>query len=196
MNHENKNDLLMIRSMYIKKEKGIDKYIDKLIDTKIKDDEKIMYETSIIPSGGLRAVIYSKLLIMKDKKIKSSLHVDKKVREVDISEYGEEFVLDLCKVISIYMDNAIEATSKSRKKEILIQLYLDSEDRFKISITNTYTGGIEISKLEVKGYSTKGEGRGYGLALASEILNKHKNVENDKKIDKTTFTQTIVINKI
>lgn len=195
MNHENKNDLLMIRSMFIKKEKNIDKYIDQLIDTKIKDDEKLMYETSVIPSGGLRAVIYSKLLIMKDKKINNILHVDKQVRRVDLSEYGDEFVLNLCKIVSIYIDNAIEATMKTKKKEILLQLYLDSEENFNISITNTFTGEIDLSKIDTKGYSTKGDGRGYGLALANEILSRNKDIKNERKIDKNTFTQAIVINK-
>jgi len=195
MNHENKNDLLMISSMIIKKENNIDKYIDKLIDTKIKDDEKLMYETSIIPSGGLRAVIYSKLLIMKDKKISSVLHVDKKVRSVDLSDYGEEFVIDLCKIVSIYIDNAIEATLSSKNKEILVQLYLNSENKLEIAIANTFKGEVDLSKIDLKGYSTKGEGRGYGLSLAHEILGRNKNIENIRKLDKNMFTQIIIINK-
>jgi len=195
MNHENKNDLLMIRNMIIKKEKDVDKYIDKLIDVKIKDDEKIMYETSIIPSGGLRAVVYAKILMMKDKKIKNKLHVDKNVRRVDLSEYSEEFVLDLCRVISIYVDNAIEATLLCKNKEVLIELFLDSKDNFNISITNTYQGNIELSKIDDKGYTTKGNGRGYGLTLAASLLDKHKKMTNVRKIDKKTFNQTIIIKK-
>lgn len=195
MNHENKNDLLMIRNMIIKKEKNIDKYIDKLIDVKIKDDEKAMYETSIIPSGGLRAVIYSKILIMKDKKIQNKLHVDKEIRSIDLTEYTDEFVLDLCKVVNIFIDNAIEATEMTKKKEVLIQLFLDSDKKFNISITNTYKGNIDLQKIDSKGYTTKGEGHGYGLALANEILNKHKYITNTRKITKTTFTQTIIIEK-
>ena len=195
MNHENKNDLLMIINMIIKKEKAIDKYIDKLIDVKIKDDEKVMYETSIIPSGGLRATIYSKILMMKDKKLDYKLHVDKSVRKVDLSEYTDEFVLDLCKIVSIFIDNAIEASLASKKKEILIQLFMDSEDKFNISIANTYKGSIDLSKIEVKGYTTKGEGHGYGLTLANELLNKHKFIQNTREIKKNIFVQNLIIVK-
>lgn len=194
MNHENKNDLLMIRNMILKSEKNVDKYIDKLIDMKIKDDEKVMYETSIIPSGGLRAVIYSKILIMKDKKINSKLHVDKSVRSIDLTDYSDEFVLDLCKIINIYIDNAIEATLLTKKKEVLIQLFLDSQSRLNISITNTYIGNIELSKIDSKGYTTKGEGHGYGLNLAAQMLNKHKDMTNVRKVNKNTFNQTIILN--
>ena len=132
---------------------------------------------------------------MKDKKINNTLHVDKKVRSVDLSDYGDEFVLNLCKIVSIYIDNAIEATMKTKKKEILLQLYLDSEENFNISITNTFTGEIDLSKIDTKGYSTKGDGRGYGLALANEILSRTKAIKNERKIDKNTFSQSIIINK-
>ena len=196
MNHENKNDLLMIRNMIIKKEKDVDKYIDKLIEVKIKDDEKVMYETSIIPSGGLRATIYSKILMMKDNKINYKLHVDKGVRQVDLSGYSDEFVLDLCKVVSIFIDNAIEATCASKKREVLIQLFMDSEDKLNISIANTYKGSIDLSKIEMKGYTTKGEGHGYGLSLANELLSKHKFIRNTREIRKNTFVQNLVIDKI
>lgn len=193
MNHENKNDLLMIRNMIIKKDKDVDKYIDKLIDVKIKDDEKAMYETSIIPSGGLRAVIYSKILIMKDRKVKNKLHVDKAIRGVDLTDYSDEFVLDLCKILNIYMDNAIEAAEQTKKKEVLIQLFLDSKDNFNISITNTYSGSIDETKIGTKGYTTKGDGHGYGLTLANQLLSKHNKMTNTRKITNKTFTQTIVI---
>lgn len=195
MNHENKNDLLMIRGMITKKEKDVDKYIDSIINTKIKDDEKVMYETSIIPSGGLRAVIYSKLLIMKDKKINSILHVDKEVRKIDLSEYSDQFVLDLCRVVSIYIDNAIEATETTKRKEIVIQLFIDSESKFNISITNTYSGTIDLSRIDSKGYTTKSSGHGYGLALASEILGKNKEMVNSRKVNQNAFTQIIIIDR-
>lgn len=195
MNHENKNDLLMIRNMIMKKEKDVEKYIDKIIDIKIKDDEKIMYDASIIPSGGLRAVIYSKTLMMKDKKIKSELRVDKKVRQVDLSEYSEEFVLDLCRIISIYIDNAIEATLLCKNKEVFIQLFVDSKDNFNISIANTYKGSLDLSKIDDRGYTTKGNGHGYGLSLAASLLEKHKKMINVRKIDKKVFNQTIIIEK-
>lgn len=195
LNHENKNELLMIRNMLNKKDKAVEQYIDKMIEVKTKDDEKIMHESSVIPSGGLRAIIYSKLLIMKDKKIKNTLHVDKKVRTIDLTDYDDEFVLDLCKIVSIFIDNAIEATMLTKKKEVVIEMFLDSEDVFNISVSNTYNGFIDLAKINQKGYTTKGNGHGYGLTLASELINKHKEMKNSRKITENIFTQTITIDK-
>jgi len=82
-----------------------------------------------------------------------------------------------------------------KNKEVLIELFLDSKDNFNISITNTYQGNIELSKIDDKGYTTKGNGRGYGLTLAASLLDKHKKMTNVRKIDKKTFNQTIIIKK-
>jgi len=49
-NHENKNQLLTIRNMVKAKDKTVIKYIDKLVDNKIKDNENIFYKTSKIHS--------------------------------------------------------------------------------------------------------------------------------------------------
>ena len=67
-NHENKNELITIRNMIINNKRAV-KYIDELINNKIKDNEKIMTQATKIPEGGLRAVMYSKMCLMKEKNI-------------------------------------------------------------------------------------------------------------------------------
>jgi len=69
-NHENKNQLLTIRNMLPKTNKKIISYIDKIIENKLKDNEKAMVEACKIPAGGLRGLIYSKILVMKNLKIR------------------------------------------------------------------------------------------------------------------------------
>ena len=86
-NHENKNQLLTIRNMIKANDQTIDKYIDKLVDNKIKDNETIFYKTSKIPEGGLRATIYSKLCKMNDAGIDYALDISNNVRTADLSIY-------------------------------------------------------------------------------------------------------------
>lgn len=191
-NHENKNQLLTIRSMIVKKDKNIPEYIDKLIDNKIKDDEKLMFDTSTIPAGGLRAVIYSKMLVMKDKKIKFNLSVDRKVRTVELIELGEDLMLDTCKIIGVFLDNAIDAVLNLKHKNIRINLFTGDE-YLNIEISNNFEGNIDLTRINEKGYTSKSKGHGYGLSLVKEIIDKNDKLLNERRINKNIFIQKLKI---
>lgn len=108
-NHENKNQLLTIRNMISDKSKKVAKYIDEIVKNKLKDDERIMQEVSIIPAGGLRGLVYSKVLDMKQKEIEYELNISKDVRTVDlINRIDDRDMLDICQIIGVYIDNAIQ----------------------------------------------------------------------------------------
>ena len=58
-NHENKNQLLIIKNMINKKDKDVVKYIDTIIKDQKEDDEALYTRVMTIPSGGLQGIIYS-----------------------------------------------------------------------------------------------------------------------------------------
>ncbi|MBR2708201.1 MAG: GHKL domain-containing protein [Bacilli bacterium] len=191
--HENKNELLTIRNMIKNNDKKSIEYIDKLVDNKIKDNEKIMYQTSKIPEGGLRATIYSKLCVMEKYKIKYKLDISKNVRTVDLINLDEEVILNICKILGVFMDNSIEAVKNLKKKEINIELYVIDEELY-IDITNNFKGNIDISKIGHERHTTKGENHGYGLLLVNKIINENKKyLENENSINGEYFTQTLKI---
>jgi len=194
--HENKNQLLTIRAMIVKKEKKLKDYIDSIIDTISNDNEKIMYDTNKIPSGGLRAIIYSKMLSMKDKSIDVNLDIERNVRLVELINLSDKVMLDICKIMGVFLDNAIEEVEKLSKKEILIKLYVDNKDLC-ISITNNYKGKIQLDKISNKGYTTKENGHGYGLTLVKNIINNNgKMLENNTEINNDYFTQILIIKNV
>lgn len=169
-NHENKNQLLTIRNMIVEKNKKAAKYIDELVKNKLKDDEKIMQEVSVIPAGGLRGLIYSKVLYMKEKNIEYELNISKEVRTVElINKLNDSDMLDICQIIGVYIDNAIEAVLTIKEKYVNIDMYLENSSLV-FEISNYYEGKIELGKLEEKGYTTKIKGHGYGLSLTKEII--------------------------
>ena len=193
--HENKNEFLTIRNM-IKDNNDKDtviKYIDKLVDNKIKDNDKIMKKTAKIPEGGLRATIYSKLCLMDKLKIKYNLNVSREVRTTDLINLDEDLVLKICKILGVFLDNAIEAVKGLKKKEISIEMYT-IEDSLCVDITNNFKGNLELDKITNMKYTTKGDGHGYGLTLVDKILSEEQSrLENEKSINRDTFTQTLKI---
>ena len=192
-NHENKNQLLTIRSMIINKEENIEKYIDTIIETTIKDNEKLMFETSVIPSGGLRAIIYSKMAYMKDNGINVKLDVERSIRRIDLSELDNSLILDICKIVGVFLDNAIEEVKKLDKKEVKIKLFIENNNLC-ISIKNKYFKHFDINKIEKCGYTTKGRNHGYGLTLVKSILNENSNrLINNRYIENKYFIQNLEI---
>lgn len=191
-NHENKNQLLTIRNMLPKTEKQTISYIDKIIDNKLKDNDRVLFDVSIIPAGGLRGLIYSKILTMKDLNINYELEISNKVKTVDLISLNESLVLDICQIIGVFLDNAIEEVKKLKEKYVNIEMYIEDNSLI-IAISNNYNGKIELNKFDKLGYTSKGNGHGYGLTLVNEIIKNNNRLENSRAITSETFTQLLKI---
>ena len=191
-NHENKNQLLIIKNMIKKKDKDIIKYIDSVVKDKKEDDEALYTRVKNIPSGGLQGIVYQKMLVMKDEKILFSLDVSRDVRKVSLDNLSMDDNYRLCKIVGVLLDNAIEESRNVLDKRIMISLYVD-EDRLIIDISNRFNGDIQIDKLDDEGYTTKGDGHGYGLSLVKKILSETDMFENERSIKNDVFKQVIKV---
>ena len=191
-NHENKNQLLIIKNMIKKDDKDVVKYIDTVIKDKKEDDEALYTRVKTIPSGGLQGIIYQKMLVMKDEKILFSLDVSRDVRKINLDNLNMEDNYRLCKIIGVFLDNAIEESKRVDDKRIMISLYVD-DDYFVIDISNKFSGNVDLEKIDDEGYTTKGEGHGYGLSLVKKILSETNIFENERSIKKNVFKQVIKV---
>lgn len=192
-NHENKNQLLVIKSMVEKKDENTIDYINEIIKDKREDNDILYTKAKRIPSGGLQGLIYQKMLLIQEKGINIVLDVSTKVRKIDLLNISPRMNYDICRIVGIILDNAIEETEKVNKKdkEILIYMYID--DYFNIEISNHFVGNIEIDKIFNKGYTTKGNGHGYGLELLRKIVASNDNITNEIKIVNDLFVQIVKI---
>lgn len=189
-NHENKNLLLTVRAMILNKEKDVLKYIDSIVKEKFEDDERLLLNMSVIPSGGLRATIYSGILRIKENNIKYELDIDRKLSTVDLIELDENTIIDICKVMGVFIDNAIEEVNKLKVKNIGINLYME-KDNIYIKVSNNYKGTIDLEKIYETGYTTKGKNHGYGLSVVKEIIDKSTLLENVIELDDNFFSQIL-----
>ncbi len=191
-NHENKNQLQMIRHMIKQKDKKIDDYIDNLVNNVYLEKENLLMEVSIIPAGGLRAAIYSKLVLMEDNEIKYVLNIDHDLKNLFFFEKNTSLTLKVCNILGIFLDNAIEEVNLHNDKLINIDIYLDCK-KVIFEISNQIKSNIEIDKIYNKKYTTKKKGHGYGLSLARDIINSDKRIVNNVEIVDSIFTQYLEI---
>lgn len=194
INHENKNQLCALKQMVENNdsEEEIIGYVNKLLNDKKKSDETVLAKTKRIPSGGLQGIVYQKLMIMKKKKIKYSLNISRDLKELDFRKLGIETNVDMCKVIGVFLDNAIEEIKGMKEKVIDIELYKE-DSTFCIGITNNFGKNKKWEEIDELGYSSKGEGHGYGLSLVKQILENNNRLENERKITGKYFTQILKI---
>ena len=191
-NHENKNLLLTIRAMSVNKDNNIPEYIDSIIENKYEDDEKLLFEMGVIPTGGLRATIYSEILKIKENKIDYNLNIDRKISTIDLIELDTNTIIDICKIIGVFIDNSIEAVKSLRKRYINIDMYIVN-NKLCIKVSNNYSEKIDISRIYEEGYTTKSKGHGYGLALVRKVINSNSNLDNETEINKKVFSQVLII---
>ena len=193
-NHENKNQLLTIRNMIKKGEDGksLIKHIENIVNTKIKDDETLMLQTSTITNSMISSIVYSKMLTMKENDVDASLIISRDIKDLYLSDIPDELAVEVCKIIGVYLDNALEEVSKYDEKIINIEFYAEKKTLC-IAISNNFEGEIDFEKMDNPGYTTKENGHGYGLSLAREIIESNDKLSSEREIKDNIFKQILKI---
>jgi len=191
-NHENKNQLLVIKSLLNDGNNDVREYIDEVIKDKKQDDDILLNRAKKIPSGGLQGIIYQKMLVMNDKNIKVLLNVSNSIRNIKFDNINSKSNYDICRIVGVFLDNAIEEVSESDQREINISIYEDDEMLI-IEIGNPVRDLSNIECIEKKGFSTKGDNRGHGLSLVKEIVENSKVLINEHSITSNIFTQILKV---
>ena len=173
------------------KNKKLIDYINEIIKSKNSENKSLINQALLIPTGGLRGLIYSKLILMKEKSIKYSINIDKKINSKLMKNISSNEMIDICQIIGVFIDNAIEAVEKLKERVVIINVFRD--ENINIEIQNTYDNSIELNKIDKIGYSTKGKNHGYGLALVNRILKNNKNFSNEREVSKNLFKQKLII---
>lgn len=187
--HESKNSLSAIYEMTNIKE--VRKEINKILNRKGTIEDKWVIDLKPVPKGGLKGLLYYKFMIAKNNKLNVISDVSNTVTNA-LKRLNKEESKLLLRLIGIYFDNAIEAATESKTKNISLEIYIIKKE-INIVISNTYK---EIPKLEdigKKGCTTKGHNRGKGTYLAKKLVSKNSKFVVENKIINNYYIQKIVI---
>ena len=194
--HENKNTLVNIKSKLIDKSKRNDiiEYIDSILKEKTTFSKEKYAKLGYLPSNGLKGLFYYKIDRAENMGIKVSISIPKDVSKSLLYDLKGNDYKELCKILGVYLDNAIEASIISDDKNIGIEIY-NRQDYVSVIISNSYCGEIDEVSINKTGYSTKGSGRGYGLSLVNKILKSNPIFENETNVTPKLYIQKLTIKK-
>ncbi len=83
--------------------------------------------------------------------------------------------VDLCRIMGVLLDNAVEAAVESSKKKVSVS-FEEREDSLVIIVSNSCEQPINLRQIFLKEYSTKGSGRGLGLYEVDKMVKKNEHV--------------------
>lgn len=189
-NHENKNQLLTIKTMV--KDPKVISYIDAIVDEKTKDNEKIMNKAYKIPDERFRSIIYPKMCKVDELKIKYKFSISNDVKTADLIDMDDYLVANACSILGVFLDNAIEAVKDLKKKSIYLEIYI-MDGYLCFDITNNFEGVLDIDKIYKPKYTTKGKEHGYGLEVVNKIVRENEKIENECEINKDMITQRLKV---
>jgi two-component system sensor histidine kinase AgrC len=155
---------------------------------KIIDKDKDLSLLKHIKINALKALISSKVINAYSHDVEIKIEISDDIYELSVS------IIDICRIVGIILDNAIEAAVLFDTKNVHIAVI--KNDEFTIFIINNscLEDTPPIYKIYDKNFSTKGEGRGIGLKTVRHIIDeKYSNITLNTKIENCTFKKELII---
>ena len=188
--HDYKN---MMSGMYLSAKEGDIKAVQNFIQDMTSDFEhqagsQIHKFTQLgnIHIMELKGLLLNKMELMKSKHIKCELEVLRPLL------YTTLHGTDLCRCFGILIDNAIDEVCG--KQNAYVNIMISRQEGFTtFRVKNTLYSEIDFHKIWFEGYSTKGEGRGTGLANYKKILERYDNVFPHTSVQNGYFIQELKI---
>lgn len=163
--HEFMNKMHVVLGLtHMKQYEELQKYISGMVSEHQYEIGGVMER---IKSPVFAGFLLGKLSYAREKNIKLIINEDSYMPEID----DESIIHELITIVGNLIDNALEAVMNCEKKQV--ELEIQYGDTLIITVQDTGKGiPEEIGVLFTKGYSTKGDNRGYGLYLVKESIQR------------------------
>ena len=156
-------------------------------NTKIELDNIALSHLNNIKILSIKNLLTNKIISAQNNDFKVNICIEDEIDDFYVNE------MQLSRVLGIFLDNSLEAGLELDNNRFLELLILKVNKTIAIQITNTFkNNNLDIDKINVSGYSSKGENRGIGLSSANDIINKHNMILNTR-IEDNLFKQILTI---
>ena len=155
----------------------------------LRSDKYTYFDLNNIGDSALRSVMIQTLFKARDYNIELTFEVKDFVKPLPIK------LLDLVRMTSVLLNNAIEGAAESYQKTMNVSLVdLDTETILVIQ-NSRKKRQLDLEMIYQTDFSTKGEGRGLGLSNIKEIINNYEGIILDTNIEDEYFTQVMRVRK-
>ena len=155
----------------------------------LRSDKYTYFDLNNVGDSALRSVMTQTLFKARDYNIELTFEVKDFVKPLPIK------LLDLVRMTSVLLNNAIEGAAESYQKTMNVSLVdLDTETILVIQ-NSRKKRPLDLEEIYQTDFSTKGEGRGLGLSNIKEIINNYEGIILDTKIEDEYFTQVMRVRK-
>lgn len=189
--HEYKNQLAVLYCLT--NEKKVKEKINEILEDNINIGGEVINQLKLLPKGGIKGLLYYKVAIGQKKKINITADVSLDNNSI-LNKLTEQEIRVICKLIGIYLDNAIEAAEETRKKNILIEVY-ELSNKVCFVFSNTFKKKGNLDDRNKKGVTTKGEGHGNGLYFASKLIEQNLFLESKQDIVDGYYIQQLIVKR-
>ena len=152
---------------------------------KLRSDKYTYFDLNNIEDSALRSLIAQSIVYARNKDVEFTLEVKDIITRLSID------LLDLVRIMSVLLNNAVEGAAESSSKQMevaVIKMDLETVIVIQNSCKITMTPSEDLFEL---GFSTKGRNRGIGLNNVKEILDKYENIILETEMEDSTFRQII-----
>ena len=152
---------------------------------KLRSDKYTYFDLNNIEDSALRSLIAQSIVYARNNDVEFTLEVKDIITRLSID------LLDLVRIMSVLLNNAVEGAAESYLKQMEVAVIkMDLETV--IVIQNSCNIAMNPSEdLFELGFSTKGRNRGIGLNNVKEILDKYENIILETEMEDSTFRQII-----
>ena len=152
---------------------------------KLRSDKYTYFDLNNIEDSALRSLIAQSIVYARNKDVEFILEVKDIITRLSID------LLDLVRIMSVLLNNAVEGAAESYSKQMevaVIKMDLETVIVIQNSCKYTMTPSEDLFEL---GFSTKGRNRGIGLNNVKEILDKYENIILETEMEDSKFRQII-----
>ena len=152
---------------------------------KLRSEKYTYFDLNNIEDSALRSLIAQSIVYARKNDVEFTLEVKDIITRLSID------LLDLVRIMSILLNNAVEGAADSYLKQMdvaVIKIDFETVIVIQNSCKITMTPSEDLFAL---GFSTKGRNRGLGLNNVKEILDKYDNIILETEMEDNTFRQII-----